>query len=636
MVFVEVVKGATLIRGWRGFRKLSSGNRQHQALKITQRQLHSSYASRTHKIGDVSKTLRNVFCVDSKVKISLWAAIASMTALEARAQDVSFNKSSYSELLKFTQSENSLLIRDHVALKGVRAQLDFGYLLGQVSNHLVTDDDRRAELDRYLEKNGSMLLRPDLGLTMSERPGLEPGFFIETAFADALLDQNRHNIRPIKLGATLTEDRKMSRVFLNWMPPHQLRAANLEQLKNGPFRLLAIVNRMDLAGDMDDRGMSDTAGSPKAFGEIHMIYGLIDNAYENSPVPFAYPGLFVVAYRLPEIAMSPEGPRQTNRSQQSNRMIHHLTPSNNADWKRVMRHWSRLWLELSHYERSSPLFQQKLEQLLNLAVTPNNFVKVSSNFKVNPDQFELREFYVDNNKQILLKRRPRDEPYECLSGSEDLTKIVEHYWNSDYQDLDVTSRSLSDRKRFRGEDGYSIPKDGGVQGQLHRFSTLWEILPERVVYYTHKINESSSLQMPVIRQIGNHCGTAGNSPHEMHFTNLQTGYVVMSPVSQFGRVKQGRIWQLASRAMENQRHAFAIRSCTGCHGTEAGTHGFHIQPTLPGRDAQLSKFLTGGASFNHGNTTYKYNELWKRKQWLVKAAQENATLFESLKRHEAH
>ena len=53
---------------------------------------------------------------------------------------------------------------------------------------------------------------------------------------------------------------------------------------DGPFRLLAVVNRLDLAGDEDTRGGGQTAGGDgRWFGEGRLGYGVTSYLRPSQP-----------------------------------------------------------------------------------------------------------------------------------------------------------------------------------------------------------------------------------------------------------------------------------------------------------------------------------------------------------------
>ena len=53
------------------------------------------------------------------------------------------------------------------------------------------------------------------------------------------------------------------------------------KLRGAPFRLLSIVNLMNRAGDIDDRGLKPITVHPRSMGEIHLVFGYVDKKYEE-------------------------------------------------------------------------------------------------------------------------------------------------------------------------------------------------------------------------------------------------------------------------------------------------------------------------------------------------------------------
>jgi hypothetical protein len=524
----------------------------------------------------------------------------------------------------------SLVIRDHKVLNEMNSSLDFGYLLGDVGNWTKTKfDDKLAD--------GARRWRPKWGA----------GHYVYYTLNDAALDQDNHSkAAPAqKLGGEYGPDRTFRHILNKWniagTDGNDLGKLNSfltpESLKGSPFRLLAIVNRMDVAGDMDDRGTSHTTAFPRPFGEIHLIYGFIDESYEKSGT--AYPATFVLAYRLPIIKwMDGKLVEKTNGIETSEtpsfamdelnaefvKMIDHGNVESRVAWKNNMSLWAKLWQSLSNESIGSAQYNAKLRQILALSVHSRNFLQLRSNFQVNANEFELREWYIVQSTQALIKRKPRDEVYRCQSGQPELTRIVNHFWNPHYLDLDMTSRSLEARELQGGKDGYTVPRDAGVSATDP--SLLRTILT------------------PFLDTTGDTAGTltkltgCENFPYEMAAegnAGVRGNRIVYAPP--FARVQRNDVWEIGVTAnRERKRHAFAIRTCSGCHGQEAGAFGFHITPRLKDQNSKLSGFMTGvGANrFTKNGVTYQYNELTNRKNWLQKALDKNATLFESLKRND--
>ena len=457
--------------------------------------------------------------------VSLIAALAMMVAgcnlekfEDLRKEEGHVTQNSFAAA-SATFQERSLMIRDRQVLDqaSIKELADFGYLLGELNNWVRT-------------------------LSGQQSPNRRAGAFIARAFEQAINEQKDHAAAPVqsRLGAVPIGGRfarNMSAVFRNWLPVDELKEiSKLDDLRDGPFRLIAIANRMDLAGDVDDRGNSVAAEDPRALGEIHLIYNLIDSKFEQEKgKPF--PLTFSVAYRLP----SWDGHSQWE-------MI-----DNEAVWQEQITKWAASWDDLKKHTKTSVDYREKLRLILRTALTPQNYVGMNSNTKITNSEFELRSWYMIQTTQSLIKRKPRREPYPCLSGSSELEDLVNHYWEPSYRDLDVSTR--------RDVDTF-------VDG-LNGFTVL----------------RTSQQYSRVVKDVDKPWSTCLDGANNRPFLIDEIGGNNTDPdvrlmLAPFGRVTQnGPIWQTGT--FERRRHAFAIRTCSGCHGPEGATFGFHVSPKLP-------------------------------------------------------
>ncbi len=367
---------------------------------------------------------------------------------------------------------------------------------------------------------------------------------------------------------------------------------------NGPFRLLAVVNRMDLAGDVDERGIIDAAKDPRNFGEARLIFGLIDKEYEaNTGKP--YPMTFIIEYRLPALDANYnviEGYDFAGKL------------FSQAEWQTQMQRWGKVWRQLSKWDPTSGAqsvaYREYLTKLVARFARPENFVALRANLEMNRDgktEYELREWYMlKANNWVLIPRKPRDEPYACGDNT-DLARIVEHYWSPARGDLNMARVTPANPTNVVG---YNIPR--------------------------------TVKQSPVtIGATLAGCPVNANGVPTLFEMKAQPGEENRITAA-FGRAKADFVWRMPT-ASEDGRHQFAIRTCTGCHSKEAGVFGFHVLPRMAGGRAKLSTFLTGEATFTHGNKTYKYNELDKRRTYVRRASEKDPTLalFEGLYRNDA-
>ncbi|MEZ4361958.1 MAG: hypothetical protein R3B48_17340 [Kofleriaceae bacterium] len=481
---------------------------------------------------------------------------------------------------------HSLLVRDPAALGRIAASVDFGVRLGDLNAWL---------LQRF----------PNVS---AARKAWSAGRFVTEVFAHVNAEQAAHAAYTgLRLGAPVPADRAMSAVFRNWLPPAQLSAkTTAAALAGGPFRLLAVANRMDLAGDFDDRGSGPASSEPRALGEVHLIYGLVDRALETASTPRPFPMTFVLAYRLPPLhwdggALKVD-PSLTQRQVDRDPLLR----------RAKLVQWAGLWGELSALEVASPAFAQKLARLVGLAATPDNFLGLRSNTQISSAEYELRDWYILALSARLIHRKPREEPYRCAVGSPQLTELVRHFWRAADHDLDMRTRDPR-YQMFVGKNGYSVLRD--------------DLAFSRSVYATRPA------------QFGD-CPTDRDLAAFSMFDppNAAVPDERMNFVAPFGRATKAFKWYLASGS-EPQRHAMAIRACTGCHGAEGaplGGFGFHVAPRLGGEPSRISPFLAGGGAFTSNGITYQYGELAKRARWLSRFSKgDPGVLGDNLVRHDA-
>ena len=497
--------------------------------------------------------------------------------------------------------EKSILITEPSLLDTINQTYDFGLLLGR--------------LGRWSQNQ----------LPREER--LTPGEYVRIPFNRAANEQRQHAAAPKskRLGGVPLDDRYLDRVLEKWLPIviGNASADNVsvnsfkdvkspKYLREGPFRMLAVANLLDQAGDIDDRGNSEAARNARSLGELHLVYGFVDEDYEEF-YGKAFPQTFVLSFVVPPLEKHSSGSFVRSQS-----ITHHQLMQKDKEsrrlWRSQMKVWGQLWADLSRKELHSSDYREALKRILNLVVVPETFLNLRSNTKINHSEFELREWYTLQRTQFLNPRRPRSEPHPCLSGSDELSTIVQYYWKQDYQDLDVTTYVGPTRPGFRtkGRNGFTVFRDNDPYNakfgtDLDAFSTC----PKK----------------------------RGRMPFEMAGTRQETnGLDNTRLLAPFGRIKgRGPLWQLAPGVSEQKRHALAIRTCTGCHSQEGAAAGFHISPRLKGEPSRLSAFLTGELdrnTFRHDGVTYQYNILETRRKWIGSILAGKAKLGDSLMRPE--
>lgn len=329
----------------------------------------------------------------------------------------------------------------------------------------------------------------------------------------------------------------------------------------GPFHLLAVVNRLDLAGDLDGRTGGQFAGDERRwFGEGRLIFGLRSELSPGVP----YPMTIIMEYRLPALMDDGDGGLMEDPD------FNHLTgPANSDEWKAGRARWAALWESLSRLEVTSGAYQRKLLGIVELFAKGKNHLALRMGERVQAvegdtvtltGEFEYREFYLGAGEWELFTRKLRREPMRCAESSAPLSRRVETDWNASLGKL-VFDYKLGDRNLTAAEVAEVVAGCGGA-------------LPY------------------------GQCEDDGGQPCQLNarFTRFLADTFV---------------WKLQDRG-EAKRHEFAVGTCAGCHSRETQTAGFHVTPRLVGQDSSLSTFLTGGASFTRGGVTYSYSELADR------------------------
>lgn len=321
----------------------------------------------------------------------------------------------------------------------------------------------------------------------------------------------------------------------------------------GPFRLLAVVNRLDLTGDFDMRGGGELAGAERRwFGEGRLVFGL------SSPLDpkTAFPMTFIMEYRLPALTTDKKGNIVVDPS-----FDFAVGPSSMADWIQRRKLWAQVWANLSTYDLGSPAYQSALSAVVTAFATGQNHLALRTGEKVRDasgkltDELEYREFYL-NGQWMLSTRKLRREPFACAEKSSTLVSRIDSEWNA--------SPDLA-----------------------------WNYMLGQRNMTDQEIAETTAA-----------CG--GSLPYGQQDEDPGVQFR-----AKFARFKTTDVWNVPTT--EEKRHAFAAGTCSGCHGGETATNrGFHIAPSLPGKDATLSTFLSTKSVATPNGVPYASNEPGRR------------------------
>lgn len=418
-------------------------------------------------------------------------------------------------------------------------------------------------------------LMKDLGNYINYRVCLDPSEhepkdlleFVRHPFQGGANDVDHHNEwTRVKLGTVATIRNTFQTRILDAWPDAD---------ENGPFRLLAVVNRLDIAGDEDIRGGGHFAGADRRwFGEGRLVFGLTRDLDAKTP----YPMTLIMEYRLPALKETVSGANTTYEIDPSFDPV--AGPIDNAAWIAGRARWAKLWRELSRYAPTDPKYQALLLKIVKLFATGDNQVALRTGERTYDmdanafsDEFEYREFYA-NDAWNIATRKMRREPIRCAQGSETLKSRIEEDWNAKANDFHFTFM-LGDR---RLDDDVEVP------------------------------------------ELSDRCGDGAYvSPDGMPYgQDLGSGGFGMR--AKFSRFTPTAVWKLKNEP-ELKRHKMAANTCSGCHGSETGNPGgFHIAPRLATGESARSPMLRGVVTPTPNGTQYTIDELGDRTTKLTKFA----------------
>jgi len=533
----------------------------------------------------------------------------SVVACEAVSEESQPSQSSESALevpadLPPVLDERSLVVTNPAALAEIEKRFSLGKLLERQGEAAATaggmgiDEDGRPVPDPK-GCDGKTCVSP---VTANE--------WVDGAFRTAAEEIDAHSAAPAaaRLGIVPVVN-PMSRIRALWSGRNgtlDSKARPAPSLGDGPFRLLAVVNRLDLAGDVDARDCCvGAARVARPFGEGRLVFGLVDPTMEGRANPKPYPLTIIIEFRLPALG--------SNLNVLADDYPYKDALSNDATWRTQVERWGQVWQEQSRHAPRDARFQSRLAEIVARFAKPQNFLAIRSGFEVEDTagrkEFEYREWYILRPNTRMIPRKPRREPYRCGSSGQTLTDIVEKQWDEPNNDLQMRGVNVNGRSisyDFPRDDASNPGQNGPMKG-----------CPK----------DAKGKGIPFEMD--------GDAPGNGEARDIDT-----APFARFGRADVWTMFEpkgdLAQR--EDIRHAFAIRTCSGCHGKEAGLFGFQISPRLKGQESTLADFMTGkgGNQFSHGGADYHYDDLRDRHAFLVSAAKRDPglQLYASLRRHD--
>lgn len=495
------------------------------------------------------------------------------------------------------RDERSLVITNPAALAATEKRFSFGKLMEKQGAAAATE-------------GGMGLVGNDKVPAKDSVSDYTPNEWVDHVFSTAAKELDDHSKASAKarLGIVPVEN-PLAKLRQLWSGKNGTLDSTKKgvSLGDGPFRLLAVVNRLDLAGDVDSRDCCTGAAKiARPFGEGRLVFGLVDPTMEGRANPKAYPMTIIIEFRLPAL--------NDKLAMAADDFDYKGALTNDGVWRSQMERWGQIWQEQSRFAPNTQEFQTRLASIIARFAQPQNFLSIRSGFQVEDTkgniEFEYREWYVLQGSTHLIPRKPRREPYRCGSKGKTLTDIIERQWADDQNDLEMRGINPAGKSI-----SYDIPRDDG-RG-LAKHDGPMEGCP------TDDKGKGIPFEMD------------GQQPN-----SDEPRAIINAPFARFGK---SDVWTLEGQTgngakREDERHAFAIRTCSGCHGKEAGLFGFQISPRLKNEESKLADFMTGkgGNQFSHGGADYHYDDLAARRAFATKAAKRDETLavYSGLWRHD--
>jgi hypothetical protein len=198
--------------------------------------------------------------------------------------------------------------------------------------------------------------------------------------------------------------RKVDRFIKTWEDLGAGEGQPLD-LKQAPFRLLAIVNRLDLRRNRALKGLALNAGRDGSgeAGEVRFVFCAVDATQPNRP-PLPFTVIFEYAVNPPQF----EG----------------------------VRAWAQKWFDLSGQQPGSPAFNQDLEKLTNLVTAPDPdpqapFPSMLAQLRTNEaamgSTWEMRQFHIDRDTGLLKPMPLPDTPSGILNKTATISDYLTHH-----------------------------------------------------------------------------------------------------------------------------------------------------------------------------------------------------------------
>lgn len=556
-------------------------------------------------------------------------------------------------------TENSLIISDPAVLALLEQEYSFGKMLGDLAYHqkvrkmgpdpahnvsdspsfiwraLIASDRETSENTRRMDANraGDYTDVPIIPYSRRWKKIDHRGIQF-SAFRSTAIGINQHtDITPYRNVMRLWPSVGQADQGVRLTGTREQRY-NSQHVWDAPFRLLAVINRMDMSGNLPRGSGPFGFTMPRAFGEVHFIYGLIDREYE-AQTGTPYPHTMQLTYRLAPLNAQYLAERQ-RWSGVNGTSTHgsYMLASGLNGWRERNQRWARLWAQLSRIDRVNERqkFANHLHAVLARTVNPGNFLNWNSNAKVGGyfrtstgkiygGENEFRAYYANQGNKTLFPIPMEREAHRCMMDTGFLRNAINSYMVTYPADGDYFQTPVKDLMVYNPNFITNLSNNSGRNAYMlgnntdnHESDVSHPALNGRVNGYF------SANDLPGCSQADH-----GGTPYSIQET--AGSRVTITP--RISRTNWRFAWRFPERAglpqvSEEGRHSFAIRSCSGCHGKETRTDGFHIFNRLDNTNAGLSRFLSARGVKTLkivGNVRYEYKTINHRKDWLYRSSE---------------
>jgi hypothetical protein len=419
------------------------------------------------------------------------------------------------------------------------SKLTLGRLLAD--RHALMNKKRKEEgRDPVGEREGTLMAFTKLAEDVDDHNKADP---------DRKIGIVRHTTNPFR-----------DQILANW---------DFEHDKDGPFRLLAVINRLDLAGANDNPGGGSSLPEEKRkfFGEGRLVFGLTAKDDAGDP----YPMTLIMEYHLPKLKQTADGDLLGFEAKDEEFDADGILDD---DWAAQRQYWATIWLELSRYELDSTEYRSLLAKIVSTFARAGNSITLRVGYVVVPSpgtsESTIREFeYRENYAQGGFLLAPRDlarDVHPCVAQQEFFAKLVEQRWQASTRDMNFEYKwpsAIEEQDAIEKACGVPFGAEEKAQGPRVHVSRFLEDKWWPALYGT------------------------------------EVDYNV--------------------NAMEEKRHDFAMTTCSGCHSSETATKGFMIFPRAENADSKLADFLHDRETkvTMPNGAKYTYTEIARRKQLLL-------------------